>query len=106
MPEELALLGPTLEILDVGQTPVFALQEYATVIGQLTNLVELRHDEVNFISLTGIPTEIGNLKRLVAYGCASNLYSGALDGAAFPSDMTALGKWIFAYEVEILTSEQ
>ena len=92
VPPELVLFNETLEILDLGQSFVFATNEFRTVLGGLTALRDLRYDGGNFISFDGIPTEIGNLKSLEAYGAANTLYSGALDGAAFPSDMTVLGK--------------
>ncbi|KAL7578193.1 hypothetical protein ACA910_012623 [Epithemia clementina (nom. ined.)] len=90
LPPEIVRLSNSLTILDLGQTYIFALPDINTALGQLTNLVDLRYDQVNFVSFTGVPTEIGNLKNLEAYGAANTLYTGALNGAAFPSDMTAL----------------
>lgn len=59
-------------------------------MGQLTELTDLRTDRTNFQTSDGIPTELGNLKKLGYFSCEGSLYRGPLNAAAFPSDMTAL----------------
>ena len=88
----MVLLADTLEIFDVGGNPVFTEgSTFNSYLGQLTQLTDLRYDQANFINTQGIPTELGLLKRLRFYNCAETLYSGPLNGAAFPSDQ-AMGE--------------
>ena len=91
MPPELVRFKESLRVLDLGRAYSFATPEYSTVLGQLTKLADLRYDDANFISHEGVPTDIGNLKELVAYGAARTLYTGPLNETAFQADMTALG---------------
>lgn len=89
-PPEVVLLKETLKVLDLGENFVFANQSFNSYLGQLTQLTDLRYDNTNFINDAGIPTEIGNLKKLAFYNCNKVRYTGALNAAAFPSDMTQL----------------
>jgi hypothetical protein len=93
-PPEVSLLKGTLQILDVGTNQVFTdgaiFNEY---LGRLTELVDLRYDDTNFQNNPGVPTEIGNLKKLGFYNAARTLYRGPLTGASFPSDLLDL-YWI------------
>jgi len=90
-PSEVVYLRDTLEILDIGSNLVYSnATEFNPYLGQLLELVDLRTDKTNFQSIDGIPTEIGNLKKLGYYACEGSLYEGPLNGAAFPSDMTSL----------------
>lgn len=94
-PPEVVYLNSTLEILDIGNNLVTSDGAlFSPFLGELTELTDLRTDRTNFISTDGIPTQIGNLKKLVYYSCEGSLYRGPLDGAAFPSDLTALSKMI------------
>jgi len=90
-PPEVVLLATTLEYLDLGMNVVFTRGEFFNpYLGQLTELRDLRYESTNFLHDAGIPLEIGNLKKLEFYNCAKVRYIGALNGGAFPPDMTAL----------------
>jgi hypothetical protein len=90
-PPEVSILKGTLQILDVGTNQVFTdgaiFNQY---LGRLTELVDLRYDDTNFQNNPGVPTEIGNLKKLGFYNAARTLYRGPLTGASFPSDLVDL----------------
>jgi hypothetical protein len=90
-PPEVSILKGTLQILDVGSNQVFTdgviFNQY---LGRLTELSDLRYDDTNFQNNPGVPTEIGNLKKLGFYNAARTLYRGPLTGASFPSDLVDL----------------
>lgn len=92
-PPEVSLLKAALEILDLGNNLVFSdAATFNPFLGELVQLTDLRTDRTNFQSEDGIPTQIANLKNLAHYSCEGSLYRGPLNGAAFPSDLTALSK--------------
>jgi len=93
--------------MDFGENLIFAESTINTALGQLSELTDLRYDQSNFMSETGIPVEIGNLKKLEVYVASQTLYRGALNGAAFPSDMTALstlGFFLFGHLIQSVLS--
>lgn len=90
-PPELTYLRGSLNNLDLSDNLVFTRGEvFNSWLGTLTNLQILRYEDTNFISSTGIPTEIGNLKRLGFYECSNVRYVGAISSLAFPADLTQL----------------
>jgi len=90
-PPEVVLLARTLQILDLGVNVVYTVGEFFNpYLGMLTELVDLRYEQTNFVYDRGIPLEIGNLKKLALYKAYQVRYTGALDGDAFPPDMTVL----------------
>ena len=92
-PPEITYLKGSLMNLDLSDNPVFTRGEtFNSWLGTLTELEILRYEDTNFINSNGIPLEIGNLKNLGFYECSNVRYIGALNGAAFPSDMTKLCK--------------
>jgi hypothetical protein len=93
-PPEVVYMKGTLQILDVGTNQVFTDgASFNPFLGELTELVDLRYDDTNFQNNPGVPTEIGNLKKLGFYNAARTLYRGPLNGASFPSDLLDL-YWI------------
>ncbi|EEC48729.1 predicted protein [Phaeodactylum tricornutum CCAP 1055/1] len=92
-PPELTLLSRSLVVFDVGLNFFFAEgNNFNTVLGSLSLLTDLRFDRTNMINNEGIPTEIGLLKNLEIFNCASTLYRGALNAAAFQPDQT---RWTY-----------
>jgi hypothetical protein len=84
-------LKPSLVNMDLSDNPVFTTgSTFNSWLGTLTNLEILRYEDTDFINANGIPTEIGNLKKLGFYECTNVRYSGAISSLAFPSDMTQL----------------
>ena len=95
-PAEVILLASSLKVLDFGENLIFAESTFATALGQLVELTDLRYDQTNFISETGIPVELNNLKKLEIYVASETMYRGPLSASLFPSDMTALSKFDFS----------
>ena len=90
-PPEVVYLNKTLQILDLGNNLVYSNgTTFSHYLGWMYQLTDLRTERTNFQSTDGVPVEIGNLKKLRYYACANSMYQGALNGDAFPSDMTAL----------------
>jgi len=90
-PPEVVYLKEWLVVLDIGNNLVYSNgSEFNPYLGELTELTELRTDQTNFQSIDGVPTEIGNLKKLEHYSTEACLYTGPLSGTAFPSDLAAL----------------
>jgi hypothetical protein len=90
-PPEVTYLKGSLTNIDVSDNPVFTRGEtFNSWLGTLTNLERLRYENTNFINANGIPTEIGNLKKLGFYECSNVRYVGTISPLAFPSDMTQL----------------
>lgn len=93
-PAEITYLKGSLNNLDLSDNPTFTRGEtFNTWLGTLTNLERLRYEDTNFINANGIPTEIGNLKKLGFYQCSNIRYVGAISSLAFPADMTQLCKY-------------
>jgi len=90
-PPEVSLMKSTLQILDVGNNPVYsngsALWPF---LGQMTQLTDLRTDRTNFATTNGIPAELANLQKLRYFLCESSLYKGPLSGSAFPMGLSVL----------------
>lgn len=70
-------------------------------LGQLSRLTHLNIYLTKFSSTRGVPSELGNLKKLVRLDVGDTEYTGPLTGDAFPSDMTRLSTLtqaiVFAY---------
>ena len=93
-PPEVVLLKSTLQVLDLGTNQVFTDGAiFNPFLGELTELLDLRYDDTNFQNNQGVPSQIGNLKKLGFYNAGRTLYRGPLNGAAFPSDLLDL-YWI------------
>lgn len=92
-PPEVSLMKSTLQILDVGNNPVYsngsALWPF---LGQMTQLTDLRTDRTNFATINGIPTQLANLQKLRYFLGESSLYKGPLSGSAFPTGLSVLSK--------------
>lgn len=94
-PHELMRLNASLEILDLGENQIFAANNHGVALGELTNLIDLRYDNTNFVTERGvgfgIPTEIGRLTALEFYQINDCLYAGPISGESFSPSMANLG---------------